>query len=338
MAKLIQIVHLQVHQFTQLDAVLNSVAGVVGVHMGLHQLHIAADLHTVANPVQPAAEGVNVPFGHIVPQVANIKGSAIQVLRIPHQGMIIGCFLIAVLCHAGSGIVNVLSPKHCSIAHVDQQQTTSAGVHHTSLLQCRQHVRGALQNRLAAAQHHGDQSIVIIRGSIGLLHRILSHHTSHGQNGAFLRLHHSLIGKLSTLLQCFRKLNRRDLFHTGQGLGEATEKLAGDNAGVAPSATKSTLGQRSSSFICPEIFLAGNFPGGTLHGQGHVGARVAIRHRKHVQRIHRFTILLQQCCAGNNHITQQKSVYCLKLNQGCLPPFDHRALCRTAFPVFAPLF
>ena len=52
-----------------------------------------------------------------------------------------------------------------------------------------------------------------------------------------------------------------------------------------------------------------------VHGQAHIGARVAVRHGKNVQGIYRFAVFFQQGRAGHHHIAQQHAVNRLGLYQ-----------------------
>ena len=290
------------------------------MHLGFGQ--VAGHLHTVADAVEAAAEGIHVMLVAVVLEVDDGEFHAVGVVDLAGQVMPVVKGFLCGLLHAVVGLVDVLAPQHRRIAGVDQQQAPSAGVHHTRLLQRGQHVRRALEDRLAALEDNGHQRIVIVWILLRLLHSILGNDAGHGQDGALLGLHHSLVGHFRALLQRLGELHGGDLLHAAQGLGKAAEQLGGNHAGVAPRAAQRALGQGVGRLVSAQEFLAADLSSGALHGQGHIGARVAVRHRENVQGVHSLAVFLQQSSARNDHIAQQKAVNRLKLYQRSKPPFN----------------
>ena len=320
-ALLQHVLNLQVDQLAQLQSVFKGVAGVVGMHMHLHQGHVPHHHHAVANAVEAAAEGVHIVLVAVLLDVLDGELRAVGKLDFAQGVVVVLEADGAVLLHGGGGVGDFLAPHHRGIAGVDQQQAPSAGVHHAGLLEGRQHVGGALEDGLAAPEHDGHQRVVIVGILLHLLEGVLGNHAGHGEDGALLGLHHGLVGLIRTGLEGVGELDGGNLLHTAERLGKAAQQLGGNHAGIAPGALERALGQGVRGLVRTEVFLAGHLPGSALHGQGHVGAGIAVRHGEHVQRVHRLTVLFEQGRAGNHHIAQQQAVNRLKLNQGSFPPF-----------------
>ena len=283
--------------------------------MHLDQAQIAHHQHAVANAVEAAAEGIDVLLQNIGIQILDQELRAIGKLDFADRVVVI---------FKGGGPVSgqlqlfggyFLAPQAGGIAHVDEQKSAPAGIHHAGLGQRGQHLLRLFEDGVAGGQNVGKQRVVILRGTLGLLDRLLGDNARHGEDGAFLGLHDRLIGRFRAALERLGELHGRDPFDALQRARKAAVELRGDHAAVAARAAQRALGKRGGRLARAEVFLLIDLLGGGGHGQAHIGARITVRHGKNVQGIHRFTVLFQQGRAGHHHIAQQHAVNRLGLYQ-----------------------
>ena len=90
---------------------------------------------------------------------------------------------------------------------------------------------------------------------------------------------------------------------------KAAQNLGEDDAGVAARALERAAGGHAQQLAGAVLVHCGNFLDGGFHRQGHVSARVAIRHGENVQRIDRLAVLFKQIGSRNNHFLEEQSVY-----------------------------
>ncbi len=280
----------EIAQFAQLQAVLQGLAGIVGVHMYLDQRQIAHDQHAIADAIEMAAEGGDIAGLGVHAQMLNQELCAVGIF---------GLFVVIVykVLYRGGGVhgskVDMLSAQRSGIACIDAQQAAAARIHHTGLLEGRQHIGGELENVFTAGKDYAHQRIIIIGGGLRLFYGFFSNDARDSQDGALLGAHDGLISHLRTCLQRLGKLDGGNLFNALQRAREAAEQLGQDDAAVAARAAQRALGQSCGSFAGVYIFLAADFARGAHNGKRHIGARVAVRHGEYVQRIYRFTVFFQ---------------------------------------------
>ena len=301
------VVHLHIHQFAQLNAILDGVAGVVGVHMHLRLGQVARHLDAVADAVQAAAEGIHVALGAVLAEVHDVVLRAVGIRQIAGQIVNI-LFHLTIARQQCRRVSNFLAAHDRRIAGVNQHEAASAGVDHARRFQGRQHVGRALQNRLAAGQNDIHQPIVVIGIALGVLDGVLRNDARDGQNRALLGLHDRLVRLVRARLQCLRELHGGNLLHALQGRREAAQQLGRDNARVAARALKRTLRDGSRRLVRTQVLLRIDLTGRALHGQGHIRPRIAVRDRENVQRVHRFPVLFEQCRTRDDHVAQQQPV------------------------------
>ena len=315
-----QVVDLDFGNLGQLDAVFQRGAGVVRVHVDFGAREVAVHADIVADPVQAAAEGIQVVLVAVLAETAQREVDAVGVGQVPAH--IVAVFVRGreVAFHAGFRQVDVLPAEHGGISLVNQHQAAAAAVNDARLLQGGKHLRRLLEDRLAALEDDAEKLVVIFGILRRLLDGVFGHDAGDGQDRALLGLHDGFVGHLGTLLERLGKLDGRDLFHVLQCLREAAEQLARDDAGIAPGALQRAFGQGVGRFVGPQELLAVDLAAGALHRQGHVRPGIAVRDGKYVQRIDRFPVLFKERRSGDDHVAQQKTVNRFELYQRNTPP------------------
>lgn len=131
---------LQVDQLAQTQAVFEGLARLVGMHMHLDQAQIAHHQHAVANAVEAAAEGINILLQNIGIQILDQELRAIGKLDFADRVVVIfkGGVPVSGQLQLFGGYF--LAPQAGGIAHVDEQKSAPAGIHHAGLGQCGQHL------------------------------------------------------------------------------------------------------------------------------------------------------------------------------------------------------
>ena len=140
---------------------------------------------------------------------------------------------------------------------------------------------------------------------LGALGGLLGSQAGDGQNGALGGLHNGFVSSLNAHLQGVGQVFGAGLILALQGLGEATEQQAGNNAGVAAGAAQ----HGGSSGLAGFGHGAGvgqslQFAAGGADGHAHVCAGVAIGHRENVQLVHTDTLVGNVVGAGKNGVAQ----------------------------------
>ena len=184
----------------------------------------------------------------------------------------------------------------------DEHDALTAGIHDASLFQHGQQVGGVLQRSLTGGEggvpHGGDLHL-------GALGGLLGSQAGDGQNGALGGLHNGFVSSLNAHLQGVGQVFGAGLILALQGLGEATEQQAGNDAGVAAGAAQHGGSSGLAGFghgagVGQSLQLAA----GGADGHAHVCAGVAIGHRENVQLVHTDTLVGNVVGAGKNGVAQ----------------------------------
>ena len=241
------VVNLQVDQLAQLTGVIQRLARLVGVHVHLDQREVTHDDHTVANARQPRAEAVHVILGDAGVHLLNDELRAILEFDLLEGVMIVLKLKGRGSADIGGGLLDLLAVEGGAPAAQHSQQTLSAGIHHTGLLECGQHVRRFGQDRLAAADDLVKQPGEIVRMLDDIARRILRNHADDRQDCALLGLHDSLVRRVRAGAQSLRKERRVDGLAAVNATGEAAQNLRENHARVAARtlerAARSHIGQ-----------------------------------------------------------------------------------------------
>ena len=288
---------------------MNRLAGVVGVYVHLHQREIADDHHAVADAGQAGAEFVDVVLGHAGVHILDDEFGAILELDLLHRIVIILKFEGRRAADVGGGILDLFAVKGCAPALEHGQQTLSAGIDHARLLERREHVRSLFQNGLTAADDLIQQLGQVARMLDHIAAGILRDHADDGQDGALLRLHNGLVRRLRAGLKPLRERFRVDGLRPVDAARKAAQNLGEDDAGVAARALERAAGGHAEQLAGARLVQRRNLLDGGFHRQGHIGARVAVRHGENVQRVNRLAVLFKQIGSRNNHFLEEQSVY-----------------------------
>ena len=209
----------------------------------------------------------------------------------------------------GGCILNLFAVKGRAPALEHGQQTLSAGIDHARLLERREHVRGLFQNGLAAADDLIQQLGQVARMLGHIAGRIFRDDADYRQNRAFLRLHDRLVRRVRAGSESFGKRFGVDGLRAVDSAGKAAQNLRKDNAGVSARALERAAGGHAEQLAGARLVQRRNLLDGGFHRQGHVGARVAVRHGENVQRVNRLAVLFKQIGSRNNHFLEEQSVY-----------------------------
>ena len=307
------VVHLDGVQLAQLQRILHGLAGVVGVHVHLHHGQIGDDQHAVADLLQALAQAHDLALLHVRTRVGDDELRAVAECNVLHAQ-------VAVIVHvfAGHGLrraaalldLHRLAGEGGVHAAEDDHQAHAAAVHHAGLLEHRQHLRRLLQDRVAGGEQQLEQLLEGLALAAAAL-QILGDHADHGEDRALLGLHHGLVGGVCALAD---RLNPQRAVHvlvTGQAAGDAAQNLAENDAGVA-ARTLQRAARDGVRHICGGgIALGVHFLDGGGDGLGHVGARIAVRNREHIQGIDALAVLRQQRSSRGEHLLEHHAIYLL---------------------------
>ena len=277
--------------------------------MHLHQREIADDNHAVADAGQAGAEFVDIVLGHAGVHILNDELGAIFELNLFHRLVVVLELEGRRAADVGGGILNLFAVKGRAPALEHGQQTLSAGIDHAGLLERREHVRRLLQNGFAAANNLVQQLGQVARMLDHIAGGILRNHADDGEDRAFLRLHDGLIRRLRAGFEALGESLRVDGFRPVDAARKAAQNLGKNDAGVAARTLERAAGGHAQQLAGAVLVHCGNFLDGGFHRQGHVSARVAIRHGENVQRIDRLAVLFKQIGSRNNHFLEEQSVY-----------------------------
>ena len=213
-------------------------------------------------------------------------------------------------CGADVGVrlLDLLAVERRAPALEDGEQALSAGIDHARLLEGGEHVRRLGQNGLAAADDLVKQPRQVVRVLADIARGILGDDADDRQDRALLGLHDGLVGGIRAGAQRLGKLLRVHGLAALDAAGKAAQDLREDDAGVAARALECAARRQIRHAGRAVHVLSGDFLDGGFHRQGHVGARIAVRHGEHVQRVDGFTVLFKQIGSRDDHLFEEQSV------------------------------
>ena len=132
-------------------------------------------------------------------------------------------------CRGNLGIPDLFSEERVICALYDFQKALSAGIHHPSFLEYRQHLRRLFKHFLGVLNHSRNEDFQIIR-LLSHLCSLLGNPAGNGKDRALLRFHDRLVSRLPRPAACSRKSLDVNLFLLTDRLCEPPEQLGEDNS------------------------------------------------------------------------------------------------------------
>ncbi len=279
-----------VEDLAAVQHVAQDAVGPVGVHVDLvvgvgahEELAVAhgAQVLEVGLLVEVLAVGMEEELGAVaelgsLPVVVDLYVDDVGDLRLGARG--------------GDAGVEVRDLARLALVGVDEgldegREAEGAGVDDAVLLEDGQEVGGA-GDGLVGLHHDGVEGL-LGRG-LGPLHLVRPGRDvlEHGEDGALDGLAHGLEGHLDAVAQRRGDVRRGGVraLGAGEALGHAAQDLAGDDARVATGAHERAMGDGLGDVVHRGV---GGERLDLLHhraqGEGHVGARVAVRDREDVE-------------------------------------------------------
>ena len=172
----------------------------------------------------------------------------------------------------------------------EHEQAVAAGVDDAGLLQGRQ-LRGRVLDRDPAGLFHGGEQ-VLEPEAVGDRLRRRGHLADDGEHGALDRRLDGPVGGVLTLDDGALEHGGVERVGLAPHLADAAHDLGEDDAGVAARAHQRALGhRRGDRGDVPDVALL-ELLDDRAHRERHVGARVAVRHRVHVEVVDELALSL----------------------------------------------
>ncbi len=199
---------------------------------------------------------------------------------------------------------NLLAVQRELKAFVDGQQSLAAGVHHARFFEHGQQVRRVDERLFAALEDLVHQAVYVCALLLQRIH-VLRNLAGHGENRAFLRLHHGLVCRFAALGQRGGEQLRVHEIRAFERAREPAKQLRENNAGVAARALERAHAQRVRNLRRVRILRQrADFVHRALHGHRHIRARIPVGNREYIQSVNGRFVLFEQCRSSDNHIAQ----------------------------------
>ena len=294
------ILHLDGDEMAVLNGLVQSLAGVVGMHMDLDDLVVVHQHQTVAQAVQEGPE----LFGVILILPANDELGAIGKgdvlgIEVGEIGGFLDCAILSPILR-DDHILTLQGQQHCFQC---QSPALAAGIHNSRLFQhgVLVHSIGQGDLRLFQGGHLDKLHIVLLLGSGSGLG---GSQPGDGEDGALGGLHNGLIGSVHALLQGLGPQNTIAAVMALQCPLQALEEQRQDHARVAPGAPQCGgsgglgHGVQLGAVHTPQIVGCG------VDSHGHIRAGVAIGHGENVQFIQILLVDLDRGGCAEDHSLQ----------------------------------
>ena len=281
------------------------------MYVHLDHGQVGDDHHAVADALQTLAEAHDLAVLHVLAGMGDDELGAVAELDVLHRQRLVivhelaGQRLFGLAVHLR--LLHRLAGERGVHAAIDDHQTHSAAVHHAGLLEHRQHVRRAAQNRVAGDQNGLEQRVHVLALGRNLL-RLVGDDAGDGEDGALLGLHDGLVGGVRALAHHLRQQGHVDLVMAGQRPGEAAQDLAEDDAGIAARALQRAAGHRVRHVRNAGVALGIHLANRGGDGLSHVGAGISVRHGEYIQGVDALAVLRQQRRAGGEHLLEHHAV------------------------------
>ena len=303
------------HHVFDLDAVqlaefqggFQSAVGIVGVDVRLHKVEVAYDEHAVAYGHQVVAIFIDVRFRHRARKVGDEKLGTIlesDVFVVVVEGdelLLVGGRDLggSSLCRVEDGDLAACQRGVHPLHYRDQPAT--ARVHNARLREHGEHLGSPLQYGFARLYHLGEELFKSRPALFCEGGRRLSHDSDDGEDGAFLGLCDSAVGYLGAALQgCGKVL----LVHGDLSVhrdGEAFQYLRKYDAAVAARALQRALGECDRDRAHVVGRRRSRLPHGGGHSEGHIGARITVRHGENIELVYDGTVEFESFHPSREH-------------------------------------
>ena len=300
----------------------------------LEGLVVLADDEAVADAVEERAEVVERPIRGLADDEDRVEGEGDVILT---EGGEVGLVLRLRLLDLGNG----LALQRAEHTLENDEVALAAGVDDARLLEHGVHIDGLFERLIADADRLG-QNVLRVVVLIGGLERALGRETGDGQHRTLRGLHDRAVGRGDALLQRGGELQAVRIAQPLEGLGDAAEQQAQDDAGVAARAAQQGRRRRLGRLGDALGLGAAELGDGRLDRQAHVRAGVAVRDGEYVQVVDGLLLLGDTSGAEDNHLLEDAAAD--SLCHGSVSPSVRRAqtviestqtlTSRTSTPVF----
>ena len=299
------VLHLRHVQHAVLGALRQRVPGLVGVDMDLEHLVVLADDQRIADAVQVGPQQVQrllrLQLLHdihgIVGECDLLGGKLAEGFPLRLRGLVGVCDAAGKDPALQRGEESVQDRDVALAAGVDDARASQHGV----LL------RGLGQGLLAGGQRAGEDQLEVGLG-LRQLRSGGGGHAGDGQDRALGRLHDRLVGGVHAVLHRVGELRGVAALHALQPLGDAPEQQRQDHAGIPARAAQHGAGGLVRHLAHTAVAHLAQLRRRGGDGQGHVGAGIAVRNRKHVQLVDGLFIRLQRLVSAQQHLAEHFAV------------------------------
>ena len=278
------VLNFHIGELTELEALSQRFIGCVGMHMHLDDLIVVHHHNTVSDGLQIGTQLEGIPAVLLVDDVLGAVGKRdlAFILAGGTQGRRIhwlaGNRRLAAFDDFAFGKYAAHPLKH-------ERKALAACVHNAGFFQYRQHLGRLLQRlpgRTADLLPKRRKRTTLLRKP----HRGLPGQARNGQHGALGGFHNGFIGGLHTLFQCGGHLPGVGGFQTRKTFGNAPEQQGQNHTRVSPCAPQEgRCGALRHSRNAARVALHRKFPCSRTNGHRHIGARIPVRHGKHIELI-----------------------------------------------------
>ena len=175
-----------------------------------------------------------------------------------------------------------LTPQGAEHTLQNDEVALAAGVHYAGLFQHGVHLDGLRQGGVAGLDGlvQYELGVVLLAGG---LQRTLGGQAGDGEDRALGGLHHRAVGSGNALLHGLGQQGAVGGVMALEDLAHAAEQQGQNDAGVAPGTPEQAGGRQLGGLVHGGGLGLAELVHRRLDGQGHIGAGVAVGHRKYVQ-------------------------------------------------------
>ena len=191
----------------------------------------------------------------------------------------------------------------------DGDEPSSARVYHSGFCKHGEHLGRLFENGFARGDDLGEKLLELSAAFSGYGCRRFRHDADDGKYRALLGLGDCAVSDLGAAFEC-----RGESFFVYRNLRvqrdrETLEYLRQYDAAVAARAFERAFGERDREFAYIFRTDGRDLAHGGRHGEGHIRARVAVRHGEHVELVDNGTVQLESFRAACEHILESASIY-----------------------------